>query len=102
MAVNFGLITSSTILGKLSNTLLVQGEKLTADDILLLEKDLGLENKIAFHLLFNEKVLSAGKRRFLGSSMKMASPFVARGTSIFFAANLVGAAKQAPAILPDL
>jgi hypothetical protein len=94
VAVNFGLITSSTILGKLSNTLLVQGEKLTADDILLLEKDLGLENKIAFHLLFNEKVLSAGKRRFLGSSMKMASPFVARGTSIFFAANLIDDIKK--------
>lgn len=94
VAVNFGLITSSTILGKLSNAMLVQAEKLTVDEVLLLEKDLGVENKIALHLLLNENVLSAGKRRFLGRAMKVASPFVARGTTVFFVANLIDDIKK--------
>jgi hypothetical protein len=77
-------------LGEVSNKLLTTGEILSsADEVLLLGKDLALNSKLTLSILANEEVLSAGKRKFLGNTMKMASPFTARGTSIFFAYNLI-------------
>ena len=87
VAINFGLITSSTLFGKISNKFLSQGKSLAADSSLL-EKDLGLESKTALRILFNKEVLSVGKRQFLGKTIQAASPFVARATSIFFVYNL--------------
>lgn len=87
VAVNAELITSSLLLGKLSNSLFMQGKTLVADASVL-DKDLGLANKKALHILFNEELLSIGKRQFLGKTLQVAAPFVARGTSIYFAYNL--------------
>lgn len=87
VAINFGLIASSTLLGKISNKLLTEGKSLAADSSLL-EKDLGLESKTALGILYNKEVLSVGKRQFLGKTIQAASPFVARATSIFFVYNL--------------
>lgn len=89
VAFNFALLSSSTILGEVSNSLLTQGRLLTsADDALLLEKKLSLNGKLALSILSDEAVLSAGKRQFLGNSLKVASPFLARGTSVFFVYTL--------------
>ncbi len=105
VAASFGLVTSSAVLGKISNSLLVQGENLAADAISL-EKDLGLEGKSALHILFNEEVLSIEKRQFLGKAIQVASPFIARGTSIFFAYNLKNEIQAYrtgdKAMLPDI
>ncbi len=87
VAINFGLISNSIFFGKLSNSLFTQGKKL-ASDISLFEKDLGLENKNMLHILSNEDVLFSAKRKFLGKAMQVASPFIAKATSIFFAYNL--------------
>ncbi|KAF5279926.1 hypothetical protein FQR65_LT15161 [Abscondita terminalis] len=105
VAINFGLLTSSTLLGKISNGMLFQGRHL-AGDTRLLEKDLGLENKSALRILFNKDILSVGKRQFLGKTLQVASPFVARATSIFFLYNLkneIHAYEMGDkAILPDI
>ncbi len=87
VAINFGLMTSSLFFGKISNSLLTQGKNL-ASDASLLEKNLGLENKKVLTILFNEDVLSMGKRKLLGKAMQVASPFLGKATSIFFAYNL--------------
>ncbi|MES2141710.1 MAG: NB-ARC domain-containing protein [Pseudomonadota bacterium] len=89
VAINFGLLLSGRFFGKLSNELLAQGEKFTADEGAFLQKNLGLEDKLALSIFFNEEVSLAGKKRFLGKTLKMAAPFIARGTSIFFAYNLM-------------
>lgn len=89
VAINFSLLASSTILGEVSNELLTQGEILiSADEALLLGKKLSLNGKLALSILTDEEILTAGKRRFLGNTMKVVSPFLERGTSIFFAYNL--------------
>jgi len=87
VALNFGLISSSIFLGTLSNSLLTEGKKL-ASGIHLFETYLGLENKNILHMLSNKDVLLSVKRKFLGKAMQMASPFVAKATSIYFAYNL--------------
>ncbi|MFZ0219945.1 MAG: NB-ARC domain-containing protein [Candidatus Aquirickettsiella sp.] len=105
VAINFGLISSSTLFGKISNGLLSQGKNLAAETSLL-EKDLGLESKSALRILFNKDVLSVGKRQFLGKTMQMASPFVARATSIFFVYNLKNEIQAYQmgdkAVIPDI
>lgn len=89
VAINFALLSGSTILGEVSNELLTQGKILTsADEALLLEKKLSLNGKLALSILTDEEVIPAGKRQFLGNSMKVASPFLARLPSVFFAYNL--------------
>ncbi|WP_342219379.1 NB-ARC domain-containing protein [Rickettsiella endosymbiont of Miltochrista miniata] len=89
VAINFSLLASSTLLGEVSNSLLTQGEILTsADETLLMEKKLSLNGKLALSILTDEEVITAGKRQFLGNSMKVASPFLARLPSVFFAYNL--------------
>lgn len=87
VAINLELIASSAFFGKLSNGLLSQGKNLAAETSFL-EKDLGLESKSALHTLFSKEVLSIEQRQFLGKTMQVASPFVARATSIFFIYNL--------------
>ncbi len=87
VAINFGLITSSVFFGKIANTVFTQGKSL-ASEAHVLEKDLNLENKKVLQILWNEEILSAGKRQFLGKAMQVASPFIAKATSIFFAYNL--------------
>lgn len=89
VAINFSLLASSRILGEVSNSLLTQGETLTsADDALLRGKKLSLNGKLALSILTDEEVITASKRQFLGNSMKVASPFLARLPSVFFAYNL--------------
>jgi hypothetical protein len=88
VAVNFGLLLSGRLLGGISNALLTQGEKLSAAESGLLQKELTLENKVVLDVFLHKEVILAGKRKLLGKTLKMASPFVARGTSIFFAYNL--------------
>ncbi|WP_339051511.1 NB-ARC domain-containing protein [Rickettsiella endosymbiont of Xylota segnis] len=87
VAINVGLISSNTLFGKISSGLFSQGKNLAAETSLL-EKDLSLESKSALRILFNKEVLSVGKRQLLGKTMQVASPFVARATSIFFVYNL--------------
>ncbi|MDQ8038774.1 MAG: NB-ARC domain-containing protein, partial [Rickettsiella sp.] len=87
IAINFGLLGGSHFLGKISNKLFVMGETLTLDEKIIFEKDLALEHKAAMSILFNEEIITAGKRRFLGKTLKVVSPFVARGTALFFAYN---------------
>src|SRR5436190_6100884 len=87
VAVNFELIASSEILGKISNHLLSQGKNLEAEADLL-EKNLGLENKKVWSLLVDKEVSFIGKKLFLGKSLQVASSFVSRGTGIYFAYNL--------------
>lgn len=87
VAINFVLIQSSILSGKVSNSMLVKGQNLVADANLL-EKNLGLENKKAFNILFNEEVLSIGKKQFLGKAMQIASSYVKKLTSVFFIYNL--------------
>ena len=94
VAANFKLLFGSVVLGKLSNKLLVTGTILTADERLLLNKALSLENKIALSILFNENVISPVKRKFFGKAMKVASPFVKRGTSIIFAYDFINEVKE--------
>lgn len=86
VAFNFGLIASSSFFGKISNNLFTQGEILAAKTHVL-EKNPELKNKV-FDILFNEEVLTTSKRQFLGKALKVASPFVTKTTSIFFAYNL--------------
>jgi NB-ARC domain len=89
VAINFSLLGSSAILGEISNSLLTQGGLLTsADETLLLGKKLSLNGRMALSILTDEDVMTAGKRRFLGNSMKAASPFLARMPTVFFAYNL--------------
>lgn len=106
VAVNFALIAGSKITEKLSNAMLTQGEELASDEVTLLTKELSLENKAALSLLLNNEVLSVGKRRFLGKAMQVVSPFMRRGTSIFFAYNLGNEIKSYQqghsALLPDI
>jgi|GEM_PF-3016448 len=83
VAMNFGLITGSTLLGEVSNVLLTQGEILTSTEKQLLEKNLALDGKFAFNILFHVDVIPLGKRLFLGNAIKVAAPFIGRGTSIF-------------------
>lgn len=87
VAINFGLISSNTLFRKISNGLFSQGKNLAAETSVL-EKELSLESKSALRTLFNKKVLSVGQRQFLGKTMQVVSPFVARATSIFFVYNL--------------
>lgn len=105
VAINFGLIISSVFFGKLSNGLLSQGKNLAVETSLL-EKDLSLESKSAFRTLFNKEILSVGKRQFLGKTMQVASPFVARATSIFFIYNLKNDIQAyemgEKAVIPDI
>ena len=104
VAFNFALLSSSTILGEVSNELLTQGEILTSADLLV--RQASLNGKLALSILTNEEVITAGKRRFLGSSMKVASPFLARGVSVFFAYNLKNQIEEYKAgnkqVLPGL
>ena len=89
VAINFSLLLSGRFFGKLSNTLLAQGEKLTAGESALLQKEFTLENKAALDIFLHEEVILSGKRKLLSNTIKMASPFIARGTSILFAYNLI-------------
>ena len=107
VAMNFGLITGSILLGEVSNLLLTQGEILTATEKHLLEKDLALDGKFAFNILFHADVIPLGKRLFLGNAIKVAAPFVGRGISIFsnsyFLYNEIQAYHQGNSkVLPDL
>ncbi|HEY2566699.1 MAG TPA: NB-ARC domain-containing protein [Candidatus Aquirickettsiella sp.] len=105
VAVNFGLIISSELFGKISNGLLSQGKNLAAETSLL-EKDLSLERKSALRTLFNKEAISVGERQFLGKTMQVAAPFVARATSIFFVYNLKNEIQAYEmgnkAIIPDI
>lgn len=95
VAVNFGLLASSKILGKISNKLLTQGEVLSsAAEMLLLKENLDLNSKLALNILTDEAVLNSEKRIFLGNMMKIASPFIERGTSCFFAYTLIQQIKD--------
>ncbi|WP_342228310.1 NB-ARC domain-containing protein [Rickettsiella endosymbiont of Rhagonycha lignosa] len=87
VAINFGLIASNALFGKISNGLFSQGKHLAAETSLL-EKELSLESKDALRALFNKKVLSVGQRQFLAKAMQGASPFIARTTTIFMVYNL--------------
>ena len=87
VAVNLGLIISSTFFGKISNSLLTQGKKL-ASGANTLEKDLNLASKKVLNILWNEEIVSAGKRKFFGKLMQTTSPFVARIPSIVLFINL--------------
>ncbi len=91
VAINFALLSSSRVFGKLSNKLLITGEEhLTlGDEKLPLQKELDYDGKVAASLFTDKEIMLAGKRRFLGNAMKAASPFIARGTSLFFAYNFV-------------
>ncbi|MEN9917493.1 MAG: hypothetical protein RLY40_1432, partial [Pseudomonadota bacterium] len=106
IAVNIGLITSSQILGEISSSLRQSGELLAMDSGLLVEKNLAIKGKAAFQILFNEEVLSSSKRRFFGNALKVTSPFIARGTSVFFAYNFMNELKAYKAgnetLLPDV
>lgn len=86
VAINFELIGSSHILGRISDPLLIQGKHL--EDEALLEKSLGLENQKLGMLFVNKEVALAGKKLFLGKSLQIASSFVSRGTGVYFAYNL--------------
>jgi hypothetical protein len=86
VALDFGLIASSVFLGKISNSLLIQGKYL-ASEANVLEKSSGLKSKV-LDILFNEDVSYVSKRQFLGKAMQVASPFVGKATAIFFAYNL--------------
>ncbi len=104
VAFDFGLITSSFFFEKISNSLLIQGKNL-ASETTVLEKNSGLKSKI-LDILFNEDIVSASKRQFLGKIMRVASPFVAKTTSIFFAYNLNNEIKTYKmgdkTVLPDM
>lgn len=91
VAISLTLLSSSRILGKISNNLLIKGgEQLAlADEKLLLQKELDYDTKLATSLLMDKEIMLAAKRRFLGQSMQAAAPFVARGTALLFAYNLV-------------
>ena len=107
VAMNFGLITGSILLGEVSNVLLTQGEILTATEKQLLEKNLALDGKFAFNILFHADVVPLGKRLFLGNTIKVAAPFIGRGISIFsnsyFLYNEIQAYHQGDSkVLPDL
>ncbi|MES2141429.1 MAG: NB-ARC domain-containing protein [Pseudomonadota bacterium] len=85
------LLTSSLILGKISNNLLMKGEELAALDgeKLLLQEELNYDGKLASSLFTDEKIMPAAKRQFFGNMRKTAAPFVSRGTSVFFAYNFI-------------
>ncbi|MFZ0218595.1 MAG: NB-ARC domain-containing protein [Candidatus Aquirickettsiella sp.] len=107
VAMNLGLITGSTFLGEVSNLLLTQGEILTATEKQLLVKDLALNGKLAFNILFHEDVIPLAKRLFLGNAIKVAAPFVGRGISIssnaYYLFNEIQAYHQGDSkVLPDL
>jgi NB-ARC domain len=91
VAITFTLLSSSRILGKISNKLLTKGGELLAsgDEKLLFQKELDYDAKLAVDLFTDKEIMLAGKRRFLGSAMKAAAPFVARGSALFFAYNFV-------------
>ncbi|MES2141701.1 MAG: NB-ARC domain-containing protein [Pseudomonadota bacterium] len=93
VAADFSLLGGSILLGEISNKLLLQGNVLTRDSILL-EKILALENKRALSIFLDKEVLAAAKKTFLGEAMKTASPFVARGTALLFAYNLINEIKD--------
>ncbi|MCZ6914792.1 MAG: hypothetical protein O7C59_10330, partial [Rickettsia endosymbiont of Ixodes persulcatus] len=104
-AIDFSLIGSSILLGNISNKLLTQGS-LLVDNTRVFTKDLALENERALKIILDKDVLLAAKSRFLGQAMKTASPFVARGTVILFAYNLINEieeyAKGNKLILPEI
>lgn len=107
VAMNFGLVTGSTLLGEVSNVLLTQGGILTSAEKQLLEKNLALDGKFAFNILFHADVVPLGKRLFLGNAVKVAAPFIGRGISIFsnsyFLYNEIQAYHQVNShVLPDL
>ncbi|MDQ8039358.1 MAG: NB-ARC domain-containing protein, partial [Rickettsiella sp.] len=91
VAISFALLSSSRILGKISNKLLMKAEERLAlgNEKLLLEKELDYDTKLATSLFSDTEIMLVGKRRFLGNVMKVAAPFVARGTSLLFAYSLV-------------
>lgn len=90
VAITFTLLTSSRILGKISNKMLTKGGELLAlGDEKLFQKEFDYDAKLALSLFSNKEIMLAGKARFLGSAMKAAAPFVARGSALFFAYNFV-------------
>ncbi len=106
VAANFALLSGSIIAGKISNELLSAGEILSADEKILLEKEVFLQDKAALALLFDEDVIAVGKRKFLGNMLKVSSPFIARGISALFIFDLVkeiNAYKKGDSfLLPDI
>ncbi|TLY47008.1 MAG: hypothetical protein E6K54_07630 [Gammaproteobacteria bacterium] len=88
VAINFELIASSEILGKLSNRFLLAPGKNIETEADLLAENLGLENKKVWSLLVDKEVSFIGKKLFLGRSLQVASSFVSRGTGVYFAFNL--------------
>lgn len=86
VALNLGLITGSTFFGEISNRLFIQGKDLVSDATLL-EKNLNLKNKKVLQILLNKDILSAGKLKFIGKLMQIASPFIAL-TPVVVAYNL--------------
>ncbi|MES2142328.1 MAG: NB-ARC domain-containing protein [Pseudomonadota bacterium] len=88
VAINFALLSSSRVLGKISNNLLIKGGEQLAYADEILQKELDYDAKLAASLFTDKEILLAGKRRFLGSAMKAAAPFVARSTTLFFIYNL--------------
>ena len=87
VAVNFGFILGTEVLGKVSNHMLIQGIKLESEAHLLI-KELDLENPKIWSLLVNEEVAFIGKRVVLGKVLQIASTFVGSSTDLLAIYNL--------------
>lgn len=105
VAMTLGLIGGSTLLGEISNQMLTQGKILTVTDKQLLEKNLELNGKLAFNILFDEEIIPSGKIIFLGNAI--AASIVGHSASLFsnsyYLYNEIRAYQQGNAkVLPDL
>lgn len=87
VAVNFGFILGTEVLGTVSNHMLLQGIKLESDANLLI-KELDQENPKIWSLLVNEEVAFIGKKIVLGKVLQIASTFVASTTDLLAIYNL--------------
>lgn len=80
VALTLSLIGGSRLVGGLSNQMRLHGQKITAAEESLVTSHLN-RNKPAFNLLFDEELPLPEKNLFLGNSLKMAAPFVAKSAS---------------------
>lgn len=87
VAVNFGFILGSEVLGKVSNQMLIQGSKLESEAHLLV-KELDLENPKIWSLLVNEDVAFIGKKLVLAKLINIASTFVGNAADLVVIYNL--------------
>lgn len=80
VALTLSLIGGSRLVGGLSNQMRLHGQRITATEESLVTSHLNL-NKPAFNLLFDEELPLPEKNLFLGNSLRMAAPFVAKSAS---------------------